>query len=333
MFLLIYYSKLGIVVGNVPDSEHKIFIGGLPYHLNESQVMELLGAFGPIRAFHLVKSDPKGATSKGYCFVEYTDPNVTAIAVTGLNGMDVGGGKSLSARIAAARGMAGNDAAHQAQLEAEAEMASHASFVAAPPVAAPVQSEVDALLNAALGGAVAPSAPIGGAVAHMQHQAQPDAAALADMAAAYLNQAFPGGAPAQAPSSAAMQTPGSIMTRVAASNAAEIASAALNAAFGLPSQQPSQPSQDVLMQHQQQQMLMQQQQQQMLMQNSYMQKTRVLVLLNMVTDQDLATDEDYNDLKEEVREESQKYGRLLSIRIPRVQVRAGRIDGFLIRSV
>merc|ERR1740139_809207 len=98
-------SKLGIVSGTVPDSPNKIFIWGLPYHLNESQVLELLGAFGKVKAFHLVKADPTALTSKGYCFVEYTDGNsVRDVAVMGLNGMDMGGGKVLSARIAAVRG-------------------------------------------------------------------------------------------------------------------------------------------------------------------------------------------------------------------------------------
>jgi hypothetical protein len=109
-------SRLGIVSNTVPDGPNKIFIGGLHYHLREEQVMELLGAFGKIRAFHLVKNEPGGSSlggpaapddamnySKGYCFVEYSDPSVTAVAIAGLNGMDLGGGKSLTARLAGER--------------------------------------------------------------------------------------------------------------------------------------------------------------------------------------------------------------------------------------
>jgi len=51
-------SKLGIVSPSVPDGPNKIFIGGLPYHLTEPQVLELFRAFGQVRAFHLVKADP-----------------------------------------------------------------------------------------------------------------------------------------------------------------------------------------------------------------------------------------------------------------------------------
>jgi RNA recognition motif-containing protein len=91
-------SRLGIVSGTVPDGPNKVFVGGLHYHLTEDQVLELLQAFGKVKAFHLVKNDPDSATSKGYCFAEYADPSVTHVAVMGLNGMDLGGGKMLTAR-------------------------------------------------------------------------------------------------------------------------------------------------------------------------------------------------------------------------------------------
>jgi hypothetical protein len=139
------------------------------------------------------------------------------------------------------------------------------------------------LLNAALAGAMPTSQQPTLAVL----QQQPNPGALADIAAAYLSQVFPSSTLPVA------VTPGSIMTQVAATNAADIASAALNAAFGGAGVQP-QPYVPL--------------------------KTRILVLLNMVTEQDLATDQDYNDLREEVREECEKYGKLLSIKIPRVQV-------------
>ncbi len=97
-------SKLGIISTTVPDSKNKIFIGGLPYHLTENEVLELLRAFGDVKAFHLVKADAMASTSKGYCFVEYVDENVKDVAVMGLNGMDMGNGKQLSAKIATTTG-------------------------------------------------------------------------------------------------------------------------------------------------------------------------------------------------------------------------------------
>ncbi|XP_059536742.1 splicing factor U2AF 65 kDa subunit-like [Myotis daubentonii] len=79
----------GVVSTVVPDSAHKLFVGGLPSYLNEDQVKELLTSFGPLKAFHLVKDGATGL-SKGYAFCEYVDISVTDQAVAGLNGMQLG---------------------------------------------------------------------------------------------------------------------------------------------------------------------------------------------------------------------------------------------------
>jgi splicing factor U2AF subunit len=47
---------------NVPDSENKIFIGGLPAYLNEEQVQELLTSFGALKAFNLVRESGTNAS-------------------------------------------------------------------------------------------------------------------------------------------------------------------------------------------------------------------------------------------------------------------------------
>jgi hypothetical protein len=61
----------------------------------------------------------------------------------------------------------------------------------------------------------------------------------------------------------------------------------------------------------------QQQQQQQQQQSGGSSPTRVLVLSNMVTPEDLATDDDYQGLQEEVREECAKFGQLYGMQIPR----------------
>ncbi|KAF4134065.1 RNA recognition motif-containing protein [Phytophthora infestans] len=91
-------AALGIVSTTVSDGPGKIFIGGLPYHLNEEQVKELLQAFGPLRSFHLVK-ELSSNLSKGYGFCEYMDINVTDAACIGLNDMQLGD-KTLTVRRA-----------------------------------------------------------------------------------------------------------------------------------------------------------------------------------------------------------------------------------------
>ena len=80
------------------EHEDRIFIGGLPYFLDEAQVRELLEAFGPVARFDLVR-DKENGNSKGYGFVVYQDVSVTDIACQGLNGMQMGD-KTLTVRRA-----------------------------------------------------------------------------------------------------------------------------------------------------------------------------------------------------------------------------------------
>lgn len=93
----------GVVSTVVPDSPHKIFIGGLPNYLNEDQVKELLMSFGQLRAFNLVKDSATGL-SKGYAFCEYVDVSLTdqipvsEQAIHGLNGMQLGDKKLVVQR-------------------------------------------------------------------------------------------------------------------------------------------------------------------------------------------------------------------------------------------
>ncbi|CAL8270653.1 unnamed protein product [Lota lota] len=87
----------GVVSTVVPDSPHKLFIGGLPNYLNDDQVKELLMSFGPLKAFNLVK-DSTTSLSKGYAFCEYVDVSATDQAAAGLNGMQLGDKKLIVQR-------------------------------------------------------------------------------------------------------------------------------------------------------------------------------------------------------------------------------------------
>nr|8P25_A Chain A, Splicing factor U2AF 65 kDa subunit,Far upstream element-binding protein 1 [Homo sapiens] len=97
----------GVVSTVVPDSAHKLFIGGLPNYLNDDQVKELLTSFGPLKAFNLVKDSATGL-SKGYAFCEYVDINVTDQAIAGLNGMQLGDKKLLVQRASVGAKNAGS---------------------------------------------------------------------------------------------------------------------------------------------------------------------------------------------------------------------------------
>jgi splicing factor U2AF subunit len=49
-----------VISTDVPDSINKIFVGDLPTHANEEQVMELLQSFGALKAFNLVREGGSG---------------------------------------------------------------------------------------------------------------------------------------------------------------------------------------------------------------------------------------------------------------------------------
>jgi len=59
-----------------PDAENRIFVGGIPYYLTEEQCRELLGSFGAIKSFELIKDKEtgmgKGCVQAGVCDL-YTD--------------------------------------------------------------------------------------------------------------------------------------------------------------------------------------------------------------------------------------------------------------------
>jgi len=84
----------GVISTVVADTPHKVYIGGLPFDLKDEHCKELLQTFGPLKAFHLV-TDPQSGMSKGFAFCEYVDPAITALAIQGLNDMQIGDKKLL----------------------------------------------------------------------------------------------------------------------------------------------------------------------------------------------------------------------------------------------
>jgi splicing factor U2AF subunit len=82
-----YVPLEGDAAAAVVDSEFKIFVGGIPGHLRDDQIKELLEAFGELRTFSMTKG---AAIDKCFVFCEYLNTDVTDIACSGLNGMDIG---------------------------------------------------------------------------------------------------------------------------------------------------------------------------------------------------------------------------------------------------
>lgn len=91
-------SALGIVSTQVDDGPNKVFCGGLPYQLDDDDVRELVSTWGTLKSFHMVRDRDTGI-AKGFCFLEYGDPDITDDAIEGLNNLEIAG-KELSVRRA-----------------------------------------------------------------------------------------------------------------------------------------------------------------------------------------------------------------------------------------
>ena len=83
-------SFLGIVSNAAYEGPNKLLISGVPVHLSESDIKELLGAFGTLKMFHL-PCEPGMPINKGYAFCEYESEESTKVVLEGLQGMELGG--------------------------------------------------------------------------------------------------------------------------------------------------------------------------------------------------------------------------------------------------
>ena len=322
-------SQIGLISSAVLDGPNKIFIGGLHYHLQENQVLELLQAFGKVKAFHLVKNEPDSQLSKGYCFVEYADPAVTPIAIAGLNGMDIGGGKSLTSRLAGERnGMIQQQPITTAAASASVNDGSNGGQPDINNKTIVSGYDIEAIVDAAMGQGSMPQAP-----SYFDGNGLPLTRIVPIIAGVTP---LPNNMMTQpaVPIPTQQQQPG-FPQLISPPNTVVNPLYSMNGG-ALPPQQQSMYMANENMNGTPTQMMMgfptQQQQQGMMypsmamdggqlptmtQQQSQPVATKVLVLLNLVSDEDLATDDDYNGLVEEVREECSKYGTLLQVQIPR----------------
>ena len=67
-----------------------IFVGSLPFKLQEADLKQLFEAYGEVSSVKLI-NDRETGRSKGFGFVEMTDDESAQQAITALNGSEVGG--------------------------------------------------------------------------------------------------------------------------------------------------------------------------------------------------------------------------------------------------
>ncbi|KAL7054086.1 hypothetical protein AAHC03_026516 [Spirometra sp. Aus1] len=71
-------------------TSRSIFLGNLPFSVNEEQIRNAFRRFGDIVNVRLVRDSVTGAV-KGVGFVEFSDPSMAILAVRGSNNLEVGG--------------------------------------------------------------------------------------------------------------------------------------------------------------------------------------------------------------------------------------------------
>jgi RNA recognition motif-containing protein len=67
-----------------------IFVGSLPYSLEEADLKELFEAYGEVTTVKII-IDRESGRSKGFGFVEMSDDEAAQKAISGLNGSEVSG--------------------------------------------------------------------------------------------------------------------------------------------------------------------------------------------------------------------------------------------------
>lgn len=87
-----FLSVLTSIPATIPNSQNKVFIGGLPHSSTDANVLRLLLAYGPLNGFYLVthKGGANNGQCKGYGFCEWTNRADAERAISQLNGLALG---------------------------------------------------------------------------------------------------------------------------------------------------------------------------------------------------------------------------------------------------
>lgn len=70
----------------------KLFVGGLPYAVNNSELQQMFASFGTVQSAQVI-TDKFSGQSKGFGFVEMADDQEAQAAINALNGSDFQGRK------------------------------------------------------------------------------------------------------------------------------------------------------------------------------------------------------------------------------------------------
>lgn len=79
----------------------RIFVGGLPYNIEEGEVREHFEKFGTVASVNII-TDKMSGRSKGFGFVEMENDEEANKAMSGMNGLELDG-KKLTVNVAEER--------------------------------------------------------------------------------------------------------------------------------------------------------------------------------------------------------------------------------------
>lgn len=70
---------------------HRLYVGNIYFGVTEGEIIQIFEAFGPIEFADLQKE--KTGKSKGYCFIQYVNPDDAKTALEKMNGFELAGRK------------------------------------------------------------------------------------------------------------------------------------------------------------------------------------------------------------------------------------------------
>jgi RNA recognition motif-containing protein len=85
----------------------KLFVAGLPYDFDDAELMEFFEKFGKINSAK-VAIDKATGKSRGFAFVDMMNEEEAKEAIEGLNGLELGRGKTLVVKEADDKGAGGS---------------------------------------------------------------------------------------------------------------------------------------------------------------------------------------------------------------------------------
>ena len=69
--------------------DKRVFMGGIPFQMQESEVRQLCESFGKLKSFNLIKDTQANGMNKGYAFFEYYDDRASDKAIKALNQLEI----------------------------------------------------------------------------------------------------------------------------------------------------------------------------------------------------------------------------------------------------